>query len=89
MKKAWIDVKDILECGDSGKELPAPVKVPVDFYPLSTLVNRGIVMGIESELVQRRDIGFSHFKFSTRVSTHSFLGRNDIFTDSQKKMEKK
>ncbi|KAF8542696.1 RIC1-domain-containing protein [Trichophaea hybrida] len=69
--KAWIDVKDILESGENGRELPSPVKVPVDFYPLSTLVNRGIILGIESELVQRRDVGFSHFKFSTR--THLFI----------------
>ena len=65
--QAWIDVKDILESGENGRELPLPVLIPVDFYPLSTLVNRGIILGIESDLVQRRDIGFSHFKFSTRV----------------------
>ncbi|KAI5818466.1 RIC1-domain-containing protein [Pyronema omphalodes] len=69
--KVWIDVKDILEAGENGKELPVPVKVPVDFYPMSTLTSRGILVGIESELVQRRDIGFSLFKFSTR--THLFI----------------
>lgn len=67
--QAWIDVKDILESGESGRDLPPPITVPVDFYPLSTLVNRGIILGIESDLVQRRDIGFSHFRFSTRVSS--------------------
>jgi hypothetical protein len=66
-------VKDILECGEHGRDLPSPIKVPVDFYPLSTLVNRGIVLGIESDLMQRRDIGFSYFKFSTRVCTRNSL----------------
>jgi hypothetical protein len=77
--KVWIDVKDILESGENGRELPVPVKVPVDFYPMSTLTSRGILVGIESELVQRRDIGFSLFKFSTRVCVllHSLVISSD------------
>jgi hypothetical protein len=47
--------------------MPAPVKIPVDFYPMAALVQRGIILGIESDLVQRRDIGFAYFKISTRV----------------------
>jgi len=67
----WIDVKEILESGENDRELPLPVKVSIDFYPMAALVQRGIMLGIESDLVQRRAVGFSHFKFSTR--THLFI----------------
>ncbi|KAF8469105.1 RIC1-domain-containing protein [Kalaharituber pfeilii] len=74
--KAWIDVQEVMRSarGES-RELPMLVKVGVDFYPMSILLSKGIILGIESELVQRRDIQFSYFKFSTRTQLfiHHFL----------------
>ncbi|ORY11884.1 RIC1-domain-containing protein [Clohesyomyces aquaticus] len=71
--RVWIDMQDVLSSAsvEVGRELPAPVKIPVDFYPLSALVNKGIVFGVESELVQRRDTSFAYQRFGTR--THLFL----------------
>lgn len=69
--KAWVDVQEVMQSarGES-RELPTAVKVGVDFYPMSILLSKGIILGIESELVQRRDINFSYLKFSTRVGPH-------------------
>ncbi|KAM4059410.1 RIC1 domain-containing protein [Hirsutella rhossiliensis] len=71
--KAWVSVREVLDAasGDGGRELPAPVSVPVDFYPLSFLSEKGIILGVESDLVQRRDITFSYFHFAIR--THLVL----------------
>lgn len=67
--KAWPHMADLLEAasGDSNRDLPSPVSVPVDFYPLSILLEKGIVLGVESDLVQRRDVNFSFFHFAIRV----------------------
>lgn len=66
--KAWVDVQEVMRLarGES-RELPLAVQVGVDFYPMSILLSKGIILGIESELVQRRDINFSYLIFSTRV----------------------
>ncbi|EQK97869.1 DUF1339 domain protein [Ophiocordyceps sinensis CO18] len=71
--KAWASVREVMDAasGDGGRELPAPVSVPVDFYPLSFLSEKGIILGVESDLVQRRDITFSFFHFAIR--THLVL----------------
>lgn len=60
---AWGDVQDVLRGGD----IPKPLPVPVDFYPLSVLLNKGIVLGVEPELIQRRDVTFTMLKFAIRV----------------------
>ena len=66
--KAWVDVLEVMQSARRGsRELPTTIKVGVDFYPMSILLSKGIILGIESELVQRRDINFSYLKFSTRV----------------------
>jgi hypothetical protein len=67
--RVWIDMQDVLASAsaDLGRELPTPVKIPVDFYPLSALINKAIVFGIESELIQRRDTNFAFLRFGTRV----------------------
>lgn len=70
--KLWPDVRDVLHAAssDSNKELPPTVSIPLDFYPLSILLAKGIVLGVEPDLVQRRDINYSFFRFSIRVSRH-------------------
>ncbi|KID99370.1 DUF1339 domain protein, partial [Metarhizium majus ARSEF 297] len=71
--KAWANINELLNGAstDGGKDFPAPVSVPVDFYPLSVLLEKGIILGVESDLVQRRDVTFSFFHFAIR--THLFL----------------
>lgn len=67
--RCWIDMADVLASASAemGRDLPSPVKIPVDFYPLASIINKGIVFGVESDLVQRRDINFAHMRFTTRV----------------------
>jgi len=66
--KVWTDIHDLLipPSSDSSRELPEPVGIAVDFYPLSPLLDKGILFGIEPELVQRRD-GFASFRAVDRV----------------------
>lgn len=67
--KVWPDVQDVLECApsDLGRDLPPMVIIPVDFYPLSVLLGKGILLGLESDMVQRRDVNFAFFRFTIRV----------------------
>ncbi|POS86577.1 hypothetical protein EPUL_001471, partial [Erysiphe pulchra] len=71
--KAWLNAKDLLQATSSemGRELPLMFSIPVDFYPLSILLEKGIILGLESELVQRQDINFTLYKYSLR--THLFI----------------
>ncbi|KAF3764772.1 RIC1-domain-containing protein [Cryphonectria parasitica EP155] len=67
--KAWTDMQKVLNgLGESHGELPAPVSISVDFYPLSVLLEKAIVLGVEPDLVQRRDVNFSFFRFSIRTT---------------------
>lgn len=65
---AWGDVKDVLHRDD----VPKPIEVPLDFYPLSVLLNKGIVLGVEPETIQRRDVNFAILKFAIRVCSCRF-----------------
>lgn len=67
--KTWADMEPILKAisGELARDLPTMISIPVDFYPLSTLLGKAIVLGVESDLIQRRDVSFSFFRFSIRV----------------------
>ncbi|KAK4634810.1 Guanine nucleotide exchange factor subunit RIC1 [Fulvia fulva] len=64
----WSDVQDVLTCAPNelGRDLPSAVTIPLDFSPVSALVGSGTVAGIESDLVQRRDVNFSFFRHAPR-----------------------
>ncbi|KAL7408850.1 RIC1-domain-containing protein [Mrakia frigida] len=47
------------------------VSIPLDFYPLSVLMDKGIIIGIETELSIRQSLSFSTYKIQT--TTHLFL----------------
>jgi len=79
-----MDVQDILDCSPEGRDLPAPVKVPVDFYPLSVLMTKGIVSGVEVDIVERKDIGFSYFRLGSRVCTSLLIIAYSRYTNSLK-----
>lgn len=67
--KVWPDMEPALSAisSDATRDLPPMTPIPVDFYPLSTLSSKAVVLGVESDLVQRRDVNFSFFRFSIRV----------------------
>lgn len=68
--RSWTDIQSLLESAPAeyGRDLPPSTCSPVDFYPLSILLNKGIAFGVESELSQARDLGFSLFRMLARVS---------------------
>ena len=70
--QCWTDIQDVLKTAsvESGADPPPLIAIPADFYPTSVVLRKGTVLGIESELVQRRDVNFALFKFSTRVRFH-------------------
>ncbi len=74
--KVWTDMEPVLKAmsGESTRELPLPASIPVDFYPLSVLLGKATVLGVEPDLVQRRDISFSFFRFSIRVRSVPSVG---------------
>lgn len=67
--KVWTDVQDVLRSAppELARELPPVVSIPVDFYPLSVLLGKGILIGLEPDIVQRRDVNFAFFRFTIRV----------------------
>lgn len=73
---AWGDVKEVLQ----HEEVPKPIEVPLDFYPLSVLLNKGIVLGVESETIQRRDVTFAILKFAIRVCSCRWYFEEKILT---------
>ncbi|KAI1175411.1 DUF1339 domain protein [Nemania sp. FL0916] len=83
--KLWPDAHDVLHAAsnDPNKELPPNVSIPLDFYPLSILLGKGIILGVEPDLVQRKDINYSFFRFSIRTQLflpdvlRFHLGTND------------
>lgn len=64
----WSDVQDILRSNKAAADdISKPLPIQVDFYPLSILLNKGIILGVESELAQRRDVTFALLRFAIRV----------------------
>jgi RAB6A-GEF complex partner protein 1 len=71
--RTWTDVREVLQSASDGNvaiDLPL-LSIPVDFYPLSILLTKGVVLGIESELLQRRDVNFAQYK--SVIRTHLFI----------------
>ncbi|KAJ9660293.1 WD40 repeat protein [Neophaeococcomyces mojaviensis] len=68
----WSDVQDLLQSMTGlATTSQSLVTIPLDFYPLSILLNKGIVLGIESELLQRRDVNFGQYR--SLIRTQLFL----------------
>ncbi|CAK4031574.1 related to DUF1339 domain [Lecanosticta acicola] len=65
----WSDVQDVLARAPAelGRDLPPAVTIPLDFSPLSVVVAKGILSGVEADLVQRRDVSFSFFRHAPRT----------------------
>lgn len=68
--RTWTDVQALLESAPTeySREFPASIATTVDFYPLAVLVHRGIVFGVEPELIWGREDSFALFRLVARVS---------------------
>lgn len=75
--QCWMDVEDLLRSAstENDRDLPETVSISTDFYPSSIILRKGIILGVDAELIQRRDVSFAFFRLSIRVSfyLHRFL----------------
>ena len=67
--QCWMDVEDLIEAASTSnnRELPPSVPISTDFYPTSIVLKKGILLGVDADLVQRRDLQFAYFRFSIRT----------------------
>ena len=67
--QCWMNVEDLIEAASTSndRELPPTVSISADFYPTSIVLNKGVLLGIDADLVQRRDVQFAFFRFSIRT----------------------
>ncbi|EXJ68127.1 uncharacterized protein A1O5_08742 [Cladophialophora psammophila CBS 110553] len=65
--RLWPDVRDLFHHAAGDLNISPVLSMSVDFYPLSILLTKGVVLGIESELLQRRDVNFAQFRSSIRT----------------------
>lgn len=67
--QCWLDIKDLLIAmsTENHGEFPQPVSIQTDFYPTAVVLNRGVVLGLDTELMQRSDMHFAMVRHTTRV----------------------
>ncbi|KIY51327.1 RIC1-domain-containing protein [Fistulina hepatica ATCC 64428] len=63
--------KDIRDTSEIQKDIKESVNIPLDFYPLSVLMDKGIIIGAEHEAIARSNLPFVIFRHAT--SSHLFL----------------
>ncbi|KAF5377213.1 hypothetical protein D9615_006326 [Tricholomella constricta] len=56
---------------DKSENVKESVNIPLDFYPLSVLMDKGIIIGAEHEAATRSNLSFVMFRHAT--SSHLFL----------------
>ncbi|KAK4999085.1 WD40 repeat protein [Elasticomyces elasticus] len=69
----WADVEDVLSSAPTnlGQEFPPTTTIATDYYPMSMMLDKGTIFGIEADLVQRRDVNFAFFRPTSRI--HLYL----------------
>ena len=73
--RCWPDMQDVIKSAatEGNRDLPRSIQIPVDFYPTSIALGKGVVIGVEPDLVQRRDFQFAFYRFSIRVRSFKAL----------------
>ncbi|KAG2082817.1 RIC1-domain-containing protein [Suillus cothurnatus] len=72
-KRVWLNALAIESSGsaDEPSSVKESVSIPLDFYPLSVLMDKGIIIGAEHEAATRINLSFVMFRHAT--SSHLFL----------------
>ncbi|KAL8902178.1 MAG: hypothetical protein Q9207_004850 [Kuettlingeria erythrocarpa] len=67
--RCWMDVEDILLAAstENDRNLPDPVSISSDFFPTSVMLDRGVILGLDAEMIQRRDVHFAFFRHAIRT----------------------
>ncbi len=67
--RCWMDVEDVLMAAstENDRDLPDPVSISSDFFPTSVMLDRGVILGLDAEMIQRRDVHFAFFRHAIRV----------------------
>ena len=68
--QCWPEFEELLgsNAGDESAEVPTPISMAIDFYPLAIVLNKAVIIGLEPDLFQRRGQPLAHFRFFIRVS---------------------
>ncbi|KAG1826256.1 RIC1-domain-containing protein [Suillus subaureus] len=71
--RVWLNALAIESSGsaDEPSSVKESVSIPLDFYPLSVLMDKGIIIGAEHEAATRMNLSFVMFRHAT--SSHLFL----------------
>ncbi|GAA5876832.1 hypothetical protein JCM3774_000784 [Rhodotorula dairenensis] len=74
--RIWLDALTIEKVRvdarrDAYETVRESVEIPLDFYPLAVLMDKGIVVGVDQEISLRRNLDFAIFRIIT--TTHLFL----------------
>ncbi|GAA5979590.1 hypothetical protein JCM10908_002976 [Rhodotorula pacifica] len=74
--RIWLDALTIEKVRvdarrDAYETVKESVEIPLDFYPLAVLMEKGIVVGVDQEISLRRNLDFAIFRILT--TTHLFL----------------
>ncbi|KAF2222909.1 RIC1-domain-containing protein [Elsinoe ampelina] len=69
----WPDTHDLISSTSSelNQATLTSVSISTDFYPLSPLLTKGVLAGLEPEIIQRRDVDFTFARATPR--THLFI----------------
>lgn len=84
--KLWLDAltieqADVINDDEDDDDKPEyrtiaeSLSIPLDFYPLCVLIEKGIIIGVEPEVSLRRSLDFAIFRSTTIVSTRIRLHR--------------
>jgi len=66
--KIWMDLQSYFADGSMSLPRSPSIVLPVSFYPLSILPGKGVITGIEGEIMQRHNVNLSIFRFNPSSS---------------------
>ncbi|EMR09555.1 hypothetical protein PNEG_02142 [Pneumocystis murina B123] len=78
--KIWMDFSNIIDDTDNQSDDESflnlkndcnLITIPLDFYPVFFLLNKGVILGIKNTVIQQRNLDFFNFKFD--IMTTLFL----------------
>ncbi|KAI6031985.1 RIC1-domain-containing protein [Pisolithus microcarpus] len=69
--RVWLNALTMESPSSTPHRIKESVNIPLDFYPLSVLMDKGIIIGAEPELIARNSLSFVIFRQAT--SSHLFL----------------